>query len=78
MLSRKDENGIYRDIVYPIDNETRDEFERIILIVSILFCNQLLPMAGIGRFELPEWRSQSPLPYHLAISQYSDNREVLF
>ena len=31
MPSRKDENGIYRDIVHPIDNETRDEFERIIL-----------------------------------------------
>lgn len=31
MPSRKDENGIYRDIVHPIDSETRDEFERIIL-----------------------------------------------
>ncbi len=27
-------------------------------------------MVGIGGFEPPEWRSQSPLPYHLAISQY--------
>ena len=32
MPSRKDENGIYRDIVHPIDSETRDEFERIILV----------------------------------------------
>ncbi len=31
MPSRKDENGIYRDIVHPIDSETRDKFERIIL-----------------------------------------------
>ena len=31
MPSRKDENGIYRDIVHPIDVSTRDDFERIIL-----------------------------------------------
>ena len=31
MPSRKDENGIYRDIVHPIDVSTRDNFERIIL-----------------------------------------------
>ena len=32
MPSRKDENGIYRDIVHPIDVSTRDDFERIILV----------------------------------------------
>ena len=31
MPSRKDENGIYRDIVHPIDVSTRDDFERIII-----------------------------------------------
>ena len=31
MPSRKDETGIYRDIVHPIDVSTRDDFERIIL-----------------------------------------------
>ncbi len=31
MPSRKDENGIYRDIVHPIDVSTRDDFELIIL-----------------------------------------------
>lgn len=31
MPSRKDENGIYRDIIHPIDPETRDEFDKIIL-----------------------------------------------
>ncbi len=31
MPSRKDENGIYRDIVHPIDVNTRNDFERIIL-----------------------------------------------
>ena len=31
MPNRKDENDIYRDIVHPIDSETRDKFERIIL-----------------------------------------------
>ncbi len=31
MPSCKDENGIYRDIVHPIDVSTRDDFERIIL-----------------------------------------------
>ena len=31
MPNRKDENGIFRDIIHPIDNETRDDFELIIL-----------------------------------------------
>ena len=31
MPSRKDENGIYRDIIHPIDVSTRDDFERIII-----------------------------------------------
>lgn len=31
MPSRKDENGIFRDIVHPIDAKTREEFERVIL-----------------------------------------------
>ncbi len=31
MPSRKDENGIFRDIIHPIDAKTRDEFERVIL-----------------------------------------------
>ena len=31
MPSRKDENGVFRDIVHPIDAETRAEFDRIIL-----------------------------------------------
>ncbi|MBP0955862.1 MAG: SpoVG family protein [Oscillospiraceae bacterium] len=31
MPSRKDENGVFRDIVHPIDPETRDEFDSIIL-----------------------------------------------
>ena len=29
-----------------------------------------LCLVGIARFELAKWRSQSPLPYLLAISQY--------
>lgn len=31
MPSRKDENGIYRDIIHPIDPETRDEVENTII-----------------------------------------------
>ena len=31
MPSRKDENGVFRDIIHPIDPETRAEFDRIIL-----------------------------------------------
>ena len=31
MPSRKDENGVFRDIIHPIDPETRDEFDSIIL-----------------------------------------------
>ncbi len=31
MPSRKDENGIFRDIIHPIDAKTREEFERVIL-----------------------------------------------
>ncbi len=31
MPSRKDENGMFRDIIHPIDAKTRDEFERVIL-----------------------------------------------
>ena len=31
MPSRKDENGVFRDIIHPIDPETRDEFGSIIL-----------------------------------------------
>ncbi len=31
MPSRKDENGIFRDIIHPIDANTREEFERVIL-----------------------------------------------
>ena len=30
-----------------------------------------LCLVGIARFELAKWRSQSPLPYLLAISQYN-------
>ena len=30
-----------------------------------------LCLVGIARFELAKWRSQSPLPYRLAISQYN-------
>ena len=31
MPSRKDETGIYRDIIHPIDPETRDEVENAII-----------------------------------------------
>ena len=31
MPSRKDENGIFRDIIHPIDPEARSEFEDVIL-----------------------------------------------
>ena len=31
MPSRKDENGIFRDIIHPIDPEARNEFEDVIL-----------------------------------------------
>ena len=31
MPSRKDESGIYRDIIHPLDSSTREEFERVIL-----------------------------------------------
>lgn len=31
MPSRKDESGIYRDIIHPLDSNTREEFERVIL-----------------------------------------------
>ena len=31
MPSRKDENGVFRDTLHPIDPETRAEFDRIIL-----------------------------------------------
>ncbi len=31
MPSRKDENGIFRDIIHPIGANTREEFERVIL-----------------------------------------------
>ncbi len=31
MPSRKDENGIFRDIIHPIDPEARKEFEDVIL-----------------------------------------------
>ncbi len=31
MPGRKDENGIFRDIIHPIDAKTREEFERVIL-----------------------------------------------
>ncbi len=31
MPSRKDENGVFRDIIHPIDPETRNEFDSIIL-----------------------------------------------
>ena len=31
MPSRKDENGVFRDIIHPIDPETRAEFDSIIL-----------------------------------------------
>ncbi|MGN1102122.1 MAG: septation regulator SpoVG [Huintestinicola sp.] len=31
MPSRKDENGMFRDIVHPIDSETRETLEEVIL-----------------------------------------------
>lgn len=31
MPSRKDENGIFRDIIHPIDPKTRDEMEELII-----------------------------------------------
>lgn len=31
MPSRKDDNGIFRDIVHPIDGKTRDMIEEIVL-----------------------------------------------
>lgn len=31
MPSRRDENGVYRDIIHPIDANTREQFERVIL-----------------------------------------------
>lgn len=31
MPSRKDENGMFRDIVHPIDSETRENLEEVIL-----------------------------------------------
>ena len=31
MPSRKDETGIYRDIIHPIDPKTRDEVENAII-----------------------------------------------
>lgn len=31
MPSRKDENGMFRDVVHPIDSETRENLEEVIL-----------------------------------------------
>jgi len=31
MPSRKDENGVFRDIIHPIDTKTRDEMEETII-----------------------------------------------
>lgn len=58
MPSRKDENGMFRDIVHPIDSETRENLEEVILeaylryvmtaeAVDVSKTDKLYPLLGV-------------------------------